>query len=60
EAALQVFKVSKQLVRLQEHADLLPHVERLRRMNRFARRRAKSPAEPQQQQPQPQLQKPPS
>ncbi|HVE70466.1 MAG TPA: hypothetical protein VNI54_03790, partial [Thermoanaerobaculia bacterium] len=39
EAALQVFKVSKQLVRLQEHADLLPHVERLRRMNRFARRR---------------------
>jgi hypothetical protein len=48
-AALQAFNVSKQLVRQEEFADLLPHVERLSRIRKFGRRRLK-PAEPPQQQ----------
>jgi hypothetical protein len=48
-AALQTYNISRQLVRRKEHADLLPHVEAMRRANRFGRRRrdtAETPAVP--------------
>lgn len=45
-AAMQVFNVSKQLVRQEEHANLLPHVESMSRIRKFGRRRVK-PAEEQ-------------
>jgi len=51
-AALQAYNVSKQLVRQEDHADLLPHVERMSRLRKFGRRRVK-PAEPPQQAPSP-------
>jgi hypothetical protein len=38
-AALQTYSIARQLVRKKEHADLLPHVENMRRANRFGRRR---------------------
>ncbi|HVE70312.1 MAG TPA: hypothetical protein VNI54_03010, partial [Thermoanaerobaculia bacterium] len=47
--ALQAYNVSTQLVKEQDHADLLPHVARMRQMRKFGRRRAKPSAEPQQQ-----------
>jgi hypothetical protein len=50
-AALQAYNVSKQLVRQEEHADLLPHVERMSRLRKFGRRRVKTAEPPQQQQP---------
>lgn len=43
-AALQAYNVSRQLVQWEEHANLLPHVERMSRIRKFGRRRAK-PAE---------------
>ena len=46
--AMQAYNVSRQLVKEQDHADLLPHVARMRQMKRFGRRRAKPSAEPQQ------------
>lgn len=55
--ALQAYNVSKQLVRQDEHANLLPHVESMSRLRKFGRRRVKSaeaPApQPQPSQPQP-------
>jgi hypothetical protein len=52
-AALQAYNVSSQLVKLDEHAHLLPHVERMRQLRKAGRRRAKPAAEaqPQQQSP---------
>jgi hypothetical protein len=44
--ALQTFNVSKQLVRQDQHANLLPHVESMSRLRKYGRRRVK-PAEPQ-------------
>jgi len=38
-ASLQAYNISRQLLRQKEHADLLPHVDRLRRLNRFGRKR---------------------
>ena len=49
--AMQAFNVSKQLVRQDQHANLLPHVESMSRIRKYGRRRAK-PAEPPQPQPQ--------
>lgn len=37
--ALQAYSISRQLVRQPEHAHLLPHVQEMRRHNRFGRRR---------------------
>jgi len=42
--ALLTYAVSQKLVRSAEHADLLPHVEVMNRMNRFGRRKAKKAA----------------
>lgn len=47
--ALQTYSITRQLVRQKEHADLLPHVESMRRLNRFGRRRrpaAPAPVKP--------------
>jgi hypothetical protein len=49
-AVLQAYNVSRQLVRQDEHANLVPHVQRMKQVRKFGRRRAKS-AHPQ---PQPQ------
>jgi hypothetical protein len=43
-ATLQTYSISRQLVRQEGHADLLPHVAEMKRLNRFGRRR-KSPGE---------------
>ena len=42
--ALLTYAVSQKLVRSAEHADLLPHVEVMNRMNRFGKRKAKKAA----------------
>lgn len=52
--ALQTYNVSRQLVRDEAHAHLLPHVEAMSRIQRFKRRRTKSVAEAE-----PQAQAPP-
>lgn len=45
--SLQAYSIARQLVRQSEHAELLPHVEAMRRANRFGRRRrAPVPDEP--------------
>jgi len=49
-AVLQAYNVSRQLVRQEDHADLVPHVERMSQVRKFGRRRAK----PADRQPQPQ------
>jgi hypothetical protein len=49
-AALQVYSIARQLVRRKENADLLPHVDNMRRTNLFGRRR---PAAPDAQAPEP-------
>lgn len=49
--ALQVYSISRQLVRQEEHADLLPHVAEMRRHNRFGRKRKAAPPDAQQPQP---------
>jgi hypothetical protein len=41
-ATLQTYSISRQLVRQEGHADLLPHVAAMKRLNRFGRR-SKSP-----------------
>lgn len=46
QAALQAYNVSSQLVKQEEYAFLLPHVERMRRLPKFGRRRARGAAEP--------------
>lgn len=47
--ALQTYNISRQLIRQKEHADLLPHVQGMKRLSRFGRKRrvAQPPAEPQ-------------
>ena len=45
--ALQAYNVSTQLVKLEEHAHLLPHVERMRYLRKLSRRRTKPAAETQ-------------
>jgi hypothetical protein len=45
---MQAYNVSRQLVRQEEHAHLLQHVEAMSRLRKFGRRRIKSTAEPQQ------------
>ena len=42
--ALQTYNISRQLVRRSEHAVLLPHVERMKQLNKLGRKRA--PAQP--------------
>jgi hypothetical protein len=37
--SLQAYSIARQLVRQSEHADLLPHVEAMRRASKFGRRR---------------------
>ena len=49
-AVMQAYNVSRQLVRQEEHAHLLPHVQRMSQVRKFGRRRSK-PADPK---PQPQ------
>lgn len=48
-AALQTYNISRQLIRQKEHADLLPHVQGMKRLSKFGRRRkiAQPPSEPQ-------------
>ena len=45
-AVLQSYSIGRQLVRHPDHAHLLPHVEGMKRLNKFGRRRTKAPAEP--------------
>jgi hypothetical protein len=45
-ASLQAYNISRQLVRQKEHADLLPHVDGMKRLNRFGRRRKVMPPQP--------------
>jgi len=45
-AALQVLNISRELVRREEHAALLPHVEAMSRLPKYTRRRRTKPAEP--------------
>ena len=45
-AALQVYNVSRELVRQEDHANLLPHVETMRRIPKYNRRRKPSAAKP--------------
>jgi hypothetical protein len=45
-AALQVFNVSRELVRREEHAALWPHVEAMSRIPKYNRQRKTKPAEP--------------
>ena len=40
--ALQAYSIARQLVRKKAHADLLPHVENMRRANRLGRKRQES------------------
>jgi len=40
-AALQVYNVSRELVKQEEHAHLRPHVQRMKRMPKFGRRRSR-------------------
>ena len=44
--ALLTYAVSRSLVRSAEHADLLPHVDVMNRMNRFGKRKPKKAAPP--------------
>lgn len=44
--ALQTYFITRQLVRQREHADLLPHVAEMRRVNKFGPKRRPQPAEP--------------
>ena len=38
-AALQAYSISRQLVRQKEHADLLPHVQGMKRLSKFGHKR---------------------
>lgn len=44
--SLQTYSISRQLVRQREHADLLPHVQEMRRVLKFGRKRRVAPEEP--------------
>jgi len=46
-ASLQAYSIARQLVRKKENADLLPHVENMRRTNRLGRRKPATTAAPQ-------------
>ena len=46
-ALMQAYNVSRQLVRQEEHAHLLPHVERMSLVRKLGRRSTKPAAEPQ-------------
>jgi hypothetical protein len=43
--ALQTYNICRQLVRQKEHAALLPHVQGMKRLNKFGKKRAKTPIE---------------
>ena len=45
-SVLQAYAITRQLVRQKAHADLLPHFEEMRRVNKFKRKRAAQPADP--------------
>ena len=49
---LQTYNICRQLVRKKDHSNLLPHVEMMKRLNKFGRKRAKTPPQPE---PQPAL-----
>ena len=44
--ALQTYSICRQLVRQKEHARLLPHVQQMKGLNKFARTRVKVPTQP--------------
>jgi len=44
--ALQTYNICRQLVRQKENAALLPHVQGMKRLNKFGKKHAKTPAEP--------------
>ncbi|HEY2091217.1 MAG TPA: hypothetical protein VGJ81_04970 [Thermoanaerobaculia bacterium] len=44
--ALQTYGVTRQLTRKSEHADLLPHLDNMQRLNRFGRKKATSDPTP--------------
>jgi hypothetical protein len=44
--ALQTYNICRQLVRQKEHSALLPHVQGMKRLNKFGKKHAKTPAEP--------------
>jgi hypothetical protein len=46
-ALMQTYNVSRQLIRQEEHAQLLPHVQRIFHVRKMARRRVKPAAAPQ-------------
>jgi hypothetical protein len=52
QAAMQAYKVSRELVRQDDHAHLLPHVEIMSRMPKYGRRRVKAAAAAEPQPPQ--------
>jgi hypothetical protein len=52
--ALQTYSICRQLVRQKEHARLLPHVQQMKGLNKFARTRVKVPSAPTQPPPAPQ------
>lgn len=43
-AALAAYRIASRLVLMKEHANLLPHVETMKRLNRFGKKRAKTAA----------------
>ncbi|HEV2720167.1 MAG TPA: hypothetical protein VG323_09125 [Thermoanaerobaculia bacterium] len=45
-ASLQTYNITRQLVRHEDHSDLLPHLHEMKRLNRFGRRRRKVAPEP--------------
>jgi hypothetical protein len=45
-ASLQTYNITRQLVRHEDHSDLLPHLHEMKRLNRFGRRRRKASPEP--------------
>lgn len=46
EAALTVYSIATRLVRQKQHANLLPHVETMKRLNRFGVKKRTKPAQP--------------
>jgi len=40
---LQTYNICRQLVRKKDHSNLLPHVEMMKRLNKFGRKRVKTP-----------------
>jgi hypothetical protein len=45
-SSLQTYLITRQLVRQREHAHLLPHLEEMRRVNKFGKRRTQTAATP--------------